>query len=69
MTAAKSGDEARTTTAAKSGDEEGDRNQRATGVETEDTLTYPLRVSGDDKIAADYWPSSNDSSGNVSVGS
>ena len=54
MTAAKSGDEARTTTAAKSGDEEGDRNQRATGVETEVTLTYPLRVSGDDKIAAVY---------------
>ena len=52
MTAVKSGDEARTTTAGKSGDEEGDRNQRATGVETEDTLTYPLRVSGDDKIAA-----------------
>ena len=24
---------------------------------------------GGDKIAADYWPSSNDSSGNVSVGS
>ena len=38
-------------------------------VTAEDTLTYPLRVSGDDKIAADYWPSSNDSSGNVSVGS
>ena len=50
MTAVKSGDEARTTTAAKSGDEEGDRYQQATG----DTLTYPLRVSGDDKIAAVY---------------
>ena len=30
------------------------------------TLTYPLRVSGDDKIAADYWRSSDDSGGNVS---
>ena len=66
MTAVKSGDEARTTTAGKSGDEEGDRNQRATGVETEDTLTYPLRVSGDDKIALDYWRSSDNSGGNVS---
>ena len=42
---------------------------RGLPVMAEDTLTYPLRVSGDDKIAADYWPSSNDSSGNVSVGS
>ena len=35
-------------------------------VTAEDTLTYPLRVSGDDKIAADYWRSRDDSGGNVS---
>ena len=66
MTAAKSGDEARTTTAAKSGDEEGDRNQRATGVETEVTLTYPCESAGMIRLPRFIGDLVYDSGGNVS---